>query len=475
MTLKTLHTLALETCHLSAEKIIVQGFNQYSQKALGLITLPLKIGKLTSEVKFHVINIDASYRALLGRPCIHENYVVPSTLHQCLKYMKDDDVYNIDGEIKPFGVHEINYEDALYFLDTPKEGKLSAAKDEAFMKVTKTTKLTQKKVSFLPLKPHFGSDTEPSEEEKDHEDIQIAHSLARRHKKNRHFGSDGSDREEASFLPIKKREEDDDNVLVESSLHVTRMPEGLYKALDELHVNSVERLITFYVPSLHQEERGILFYKSDPNKSTDEDILMSKAMEDEEPWPLRIPDYYPPKLRKLIKQVGISLKHSKDRHILFDRLWRLFKITMQGQGLSKKGLGFQDEQVYECRMVSAVEGSDTRDEDPVEEVSDNHLVKDIKLKDAPPKLEDGGKATIDELVDINLGSEDDPKHTFLSGQLTQEEKEAIQTILAEYIDYFAWSYKQMIGLDTEVAVHKLAINPNFQLVKQAPIKMKFDL
>ena len=68
MTLKTLHALALETYHLSAEKVIVQGFNQHSQKALGSITLPLKIGKLASEVKFHVINTDALYRALLGRP-----------------------------------------------------------------------------------------------------------------------------------------------------------------------------------------------------------------------------------------------------------------------------------------------------------------------------------------------------------------------------------------------------------------------
>ena len=102
MTLKTLHALALETYHLSAEKIIVQGFNQHSLKALGSITLPFKIGKLASEVKFHVINTDASYRALLGRPWLHENYVVPSTLHQCVKYIKDDEVYRIDGVISWF-------------------------------------------------------------------------------------------------------------------------------------------------------------------------------------------------------------------------------------------------------------------------------------------------------------------------------------------------------------------------------------
>lgn len=39
-----------------------------------------------TKVTFHVINADTTYKALLGRPWLHENWVVPSTLHQCLKY-----------------------------------------------------------------------------------------------------------------------------------------------------------------------------------------------------------------------------------------------------------------------------------------------------------------------------------------------------------------------------------------------------
>uniref|UniRef100_A0A6N2MX22 Uncharacterized protein n=12 Tax=Spermatophyta TaxID=58024 RepID=A0A6N2MX22_SALVM len=38
-------------------------------------------------------NVSASYRALLGRPWIHNNYVVPSTFHQCFKYKADGDIY----------------------------------------------------------------------------------------------------------------------------------------------------------------------------------------------------------------------------------------------------------------------------------------------------------------------------------------------------------------------------------------------
>ena len=431
-------------------------------------------------MKFHVINTDISYRALLGKPWLRLNYVVPSTLHQCVKYIKDDEVYRIDGEIQPFGVHEIHYDDARYFVDAPKRGKLFPTKDDALMKVTKTTKLTQKKVSFLSLKPHFGSDTESSEEEEedDDEDMEITLSSSQFYKRSKHFGSDDSDGEGASLSQIKKVDDDtddDDEIPVESSLHVTRVPEGLYKALDELSVNLVEQLITFYVPSRDQEERGILFYKSNPNEPNNEDLLMTKMTGDEEPWPLKIPDYYPPQLRKLVHEVGIGAKHTKGKHFLFERLWHPFKSAMQGQSLSKRGLGFQDRQVYECCMMAAINVSDRGEEDPSEDVANDHPTKDVKLKDAPSELEDGGQATIDELVEINLGSEDDPKPTFLSAQLTQEEKEAIQSILVEYIDCFAWNYNEMPGLDMEVAAHKLAINPNFPPVKQAPRKMKFDL
>ena len=137
-------------------------------------------------------------------------------------------------------MHEVHYDDARYFIDTLKGGKLSASKDDALMKVTKTTKLTQKKVSFLPLKPHFGSDTKSSEEEKDDGDMETTYPSSHFHKRNKHFGSDDSDGEGASLLQIKKVNVDDEENQVESSLHVTRVPEGLYKALDELSVNPVE-------------------------------------------------------------------------------------------------------------------------------------------------------------------------------------------------------------------------------------------
>jgi hypothetical protein len=116
MPLKTLKTITLDVKNLSDEKVIIHGFNQNSQKALGAITLNLQCGSLKAPTKFYVIDAETSYRALLGRPWLHSNQVIPSTLHQCLKYIENDKQKRIDGDVKPFGVHEIKFNDAQYFL-----------------------------------------------------------------------------------------------------------------------------------------------------------------------------------------------------------------------------------------------------------------------------------------------------------------------------------------------------------------------
>jgi hypothetical protein len=37
-------------------------------------------------------------------------------MHQCLKYIENGKQKRIDGDVKPFGVHEIKFNDAQYFL-----------------------------------------------------------------------------------------------------------------------------------------------------------------------------------------------------------------------------------------------------------------------------------------------------------------------------------------------------------------------
>ena len=58
---------------------------------MGKIRLGCQIGDLKSEMTCYVIDTDTSYNLLLGRPWIHRNAIVPSTLHQVMKYIGEDE------------------------------------------------------------------------------------------------------------------------------------------------------------------------------------------------------------------------------------------------------------------------------------------------------------------------------------------------------------------------------------------------
>jgi len=71
----------------------------------------------------------------------------------------------------------------------------------------------------------------------------------------------------------------------------------------------------------------------------------------------------------------------------------------------------------------------------------------IIAKNAPKELEEGGQNQIDELVEINLETEEDPRPTYISASLPNDKQEQLTSFLREYIDCFAWNYHEMPGLD----------------------------
>jgi len=79
-----------------------------------MIHLELAIGDLSTTSIFHVIDLKISYKLLLGRPWLHEHGVVALTLHQCLKYCRDEEE-KINGDVKPFTKAESYFADAKFF------------------------------------------------------------------------------------------------------------------------------------------------------------------------------------------------------------------------------------------------------------------------------------------------------------------------------------------------------------------------
>jgi hypothetical protein len=62
------------------------------------VEIPIKIGPHIFNVEFLIIDTKSSYSMLLGRPWIHSAGAVPSSLHQKLKYVKDNCLIEICAE-----------------------------------------------------------------------------------------------------------------------------------------------------------------------------------------------------------------------------------------------------------------------------------------------------------------------------------------------------------------------------------------
>ena len=72
----------------------------------------------------------------------------------------------------------------------------------------------------------------------------------------------------------------------------------------------------------------------------------------------------------------------------------------------------------------------------------------------------------EEIEVINLGTEEDKKEIKIGALLNARVKERIIELLREYPDIFAWSYKDMPGLDPEVVEHRLPLKHECPPVKQ---------
>ncbi|XP_070026138.1 uncharacterized protein [Nicotiana sylvestris] len=90
---------------------VLNGFNMARETKKGEITLPVNVTDTTQNVKFHVIEGDMRYNALLGRSWIHCMRSVTLTLHQMMKFPTKDGIKTVYGEHhvarEMFAVHDV--------------------------------------------------------------------------------------------------------------------------------------------------------------------------------------------------------------------------------------------------------------------------------------------------------------------------------------------------------------------------------
>ncbi|XP_070010670.1 uncharacterized protein [Nicotiana sylvestris] len=84
--------------HIVPTSRLLNGFKMASETTKGEIFLPINVAGTLQDTRFHVIEGDMRYNALLGKPWIHNMRVVPSTLHQMMKFPTENGVKIVHRE-----------------------------------------------------------------------------------------------------------------------------------------------------------------------------------------------------------------------------------------------------------------------------------------------------------------------------------------------------------------------------------------
>ncbi|XP_058774882.1 uncharacterized protein LOC131649152, partial [Vicia villosa] len=94
----TLARLSYQGMPMKFSGVVVKAFDGSRKSIIGEVNLPMTIGPHTFQITFQVMDIQAAYSCLLGRPWIHEAGAVTSTLHQKLKFVTNGKLVTISGE-----------------------------------------------------------------------------------------------------------------------------------------------------------------------------------------------------------------------------------------------------------------------------------------------------------------------------------------------------------------------------------------
>ena len=69
-------------------------------------------------------------------------------------------------------------------------------------------------------------------------------------------------------------------------------------------------------------------------------------------------------------------------------------------------------------------------------------------------------------MDCNIGTKEHPRMVKISKALTIEQINRYIKLLKEYVDVFAWSYKDLKTYDTSIIQHKVPLKPNVKPFRQ---------
>ncbi|KAH0685550.1 hypothetical protein KY285_016092 [Solanum tuberosum] len=472
----TLKELDITIEEFSESRLLIQGFNQGGQRSISSIKLEIHMEDLRSSAWMHVIDAKTSYNILLGRTWVNENRIVLSSYYQCLKYLEGRIERKIVADDNPFIEVETHFADAKFYLKgyvikETKSNDVKSIKSDYIIRKRIDVAVEKVKVDTKELCPILNEGKIMSSKKK------LASGLRYVPKVKKEEGKSISQNQVRDVaLPTKHTRECFDpnayKLLVKAGYNLNE-PSMLGKFPSEDTTRQAREGLGYSQPLLIR----ISIRKASNNHITFEDEVTT-------------PNKYPSVFDQLgestartsvFKKLGPLKKNYKNlrsylkvttstahlirkdfKSLIPSRIRRRVELVVSCKEELKakphtvvytKEREEDEESVGSSYHVTIQNGHDSLPQMKIDEelkdivwcchivVNDNDHLEEEDAGDAPPKLEEGVKTTIDPMKEVNLGTDEEPRPTYLSAFLEVDEEIAYMNILKKYRDVFAWSYK----------------------------------
>ncbi|XP_052728311.1 uncharacterized protein LOC108320289 [Vigna angularis] len=415
----TLEKLPCDGMHMKPSSMIVRAFDGSKRVVMGEIELPVQIGPCVFQITFQVMDILPAYSCLLGRPWIHSAGVVPSTLHQKLKYIMGDKLIIVSGE-----------EDLL--VNGPSSTRYIEAAEEALETAFQSLEIVGNTyVEPFPKNPHLSCTSIMMAKVMLKEGYKYGNGLGK-YGQGRTFPLEVIGNKNRYGLGYRPSKEDNKRVIEErKERSLARMGKREPRA-KKIHIcgikesfRSVGWVNTSHIAVVEEEAR-----------SESSNFV----------W---------------VCSPGARLNN-----------WKTLDLPVMF-----KSIEIYDNECFENNNVNIPKWAHPviNAEDDPEDDSEDDLETSPELLRLVERESKEIKPHQEEIEILNLGGEDEMKEVRIDTTMKEEVKVKLQALLKEFKDVFAWSYNDMPGLDTDIVQHKLPLKQECLPVKQKLRRMKPEM
>ncbi|XP_077244859.1 uncharacterized protein LOC143884896 isoform X2 [Tasmannia lanceolata] len=534
--LRTAITLGFGPTDFAESTLGILAYDNTRRNVVGVLTTKIVMGGQEFEVEFQVIDIKASFNMLLGRPWLHKEGAVASTLHQKLKFIKDGKLFTVRGDEEPeigqitgetlilpvakaddynlngfaFEVAVISYKDAsreelcLPFAISSVVAKMMRKMN--YFPGMNLGRDPSKASHWRPIKANhgiFGLGYVPTEEEEEAMEklLKLKEEIRRTGRvllmapyplsMNGHFIKEG---ETFPYYGFSEPWYDSVTGIMIPGFEIFS---GLALPETEPPIYYVEKTVEDWLVYLEPDVLESLFeenvpdvdYYSEEQEETDcEDMLVAviqsndtftepqsqiaPATENLSNWSSDVFPSYFIAKSSLVKS-SESVSVPSPGESFSEFIYYVNPEPVQDESNDNDVTSFNSMK-SDSQYVS-VFASDFNNNDNTPSSDEEGGIDETPLElQHMLKQEEERRAQPlkDEIEIINIGTEDLIQEIRIGNTLSSEERDELINLLKEYKEVFAWSYKDMPGLSEDIVQHKLPLLPGIKPKKQKLRRMK---